>query len=319
MKYLIKFKGVELEIEQLPNGKFKKPDLGLFTKQGLGSTWLGNGRIPYKSNDVPAGGYGRMGIEIGKPLEHQPYTPKKRGNLKSTSPDRKWGYKECVDIGSSEGRFPSHLIVSDDALNDGVSGHSTGHYSYQLKKAPYDGGWKSLKDKGYLKESNNSFSRYFSLDSWWEKRFKELPPSVQKTFPYLIVPKASKSEKNKGCEELYWEKDSSSFGYHQIDRKRWGQLEKEEERIFKETAKRATLQAKGNIHATVKPLKLMSYLITLGSRPGDTVLDPFLGSGTTAVAAKMLNRNFIAFEINPESCAIAKARLKNIQSELPLA
>lgn len=81
-------------------------------KNRKGITWLENGRIPYKSDDVPDGGYGRMGIGIGKPLEHQPYTPKKRGSLKSTSPDRKWGYKECVEIGSPKGRFPANLICS---------------------------------------------------------------------------------------------------------------------------------------------------------------------------------------------------------------
>jgi site-specific DNA-methyltransferase (adenine-specific) len=54
----------------------------------------------------------------------------------------------------------------------------------------------------------------------------------------------------------------------------------------------------------------MSYLVTLGSRQNDTVLDPFLGSGTTAIAARHLNRNFIGFEISEEYCKIAEARLK---------
>ena len=66
-----------------------------------------------------------------------------------------------------------------------------------------------------------------------------------------------------------------------------------------------------NNHPTVKPLKLMSYLIVLGSREGDTVLDPFAGSGTTLVAAKMLNRQFIGCELDPEYVKIAEARLNN--------
>ena len=45
-----------------------------------------------------------------------------------------------------------------------------------------------------------------------------------------------------------------------------------------------------NIHPTVKPLKLMSYLITLGSREKDIILDPFAGSGTTCIAAQQLGR-----------------------------
>jgi len=66
----------------------------------------------------------------------------------------------------------------------------------------------------------------------------------------------------------------------------------------------------GNTHPTVKPLALMSYLITLGSRPGDVVLDPFLGSGTTAVAAKLLGRRYIGIEREAGYVAIARARVK---------
>jgi len=64
-----------------------------------------------------------------------------------------------------------------------------------------------------------------------------------------------------------------------------------------------------NIHPTCKPVKLMSYLVTLGSRKGDLVLDPFMGSGTTAVACKYSGRKFIGFEINPEYVKIANKRL----------
>lgn len=68
-------------------------------------------------------------------------------------------------------------------------------------------------------------------------------------------------------------------------------------------------KGKDNIHPTCKPVKLMSYLITMGSRKGDTVLDPFMGSGTTGVAAKQLGRKFIGSEINPEYFEIAANRL----------
>jgi site-specific DNA-methyltransferase (adenine-specific) len=54
----------------------------------------------------------------------------------------------------------------------------------------------------------------------------------------------------------------------------------------------------------------MSYLISLGSRQGDVVLDPFLGSGTTGIAAKILHREFVGIEIDPESFKIAEARIK---------
>ncbi|MEL7447772.1 MAG: site-specific DNA-methyltransferase [Pseudomonadota bacterium] len=53
------------------------------------------------------------------------------------------------------------------------------------------------------------------------------------------------------------------------------------------------------IHEAQKPLALMEFLIELTTREGQTVLDPFMGSGTTAVAARGLGRNFIGFEANP--------------------
>ncbi|MGH9684941.1 MAG: DNA-methyltransferase [Candidatus Acidiferrales bacterium] len=70
------------------------------------------------------------------------------------------------------------------------------------------------------------------------------------------------------------------------------------------------------LHPTQKPTKLMQALIALTTRPGQIVLDPFAGSGTTAIAAKNLDRHFIAYEINPEYAAICRKRLENKPSLL---
>lgn len=67
----------------------------------------------------------------------------------------------------------------------------------------------------------------------------------------------------------------------------------------------------GNNHPTVKPLKLVEYLVTLASREGSLVLDPFAGSGTTAIACQRLGRNYIGIEKNPDYCQIAKNRLSD--------
>ena len=64
-----------------------------------------------------------------------------------------------------------------------------------------------------------------------------------------------------------------------------------------------------NHHPTVKPLALMEYLVKLVSREGAIVLDPFLGSGTTALAAKRLGRHFVGVELSEEYCAIARKRI----------
>ncbi len=63
------------------------------------------------------------------------------------------------------------------------------------------------------------------------------------------------------------------------------------------------------IHETQKPLQLIEFLIKLTTKEGQTVLDPFMGSGTTAVAARRLKRHFIGFEIVPEFHAGSLQRL----------
>ena len=68
----------------------------------------------------------------------------------------------------------------------------------------------------------------------------------------------------------------------------------------------------GNDHPTVKPLALMKYLLTLLSTPdGGLILDPFLGSGTTALAAKQLGRRCICVELDEHYCEIAASRLES--------
>ncbi|MGL5721848.1 MAG: DNA-methyltransferase [Brevinema sp.] len=62
-------------------------------------------------------------------------------------------------------------------------------------------------------------------------------------------------------------------------------------------------------HPTQKPEKLLAKLILASSNEGDTIFDPFCGSGTTLVTAKKLNRHFIGSEINPYYTAVARRRL----------
>lgn len=62
---------------------------------------------------------------------------------------------------------------------------------------------------------------------------------------------------------------------------------------------------------TPKSLKLFKYLIEKSSKEGDTVFDPCIGSGTTAVAAKETNRNFIGLDLNEKFVELAKRRLEN--------
>ncbi len=62
-------------------------------------------------------------------------------------------------------------------------------------------------------------------------------------------------------------------------------------------------------HPTQKPEKLIAKIILASTNKGNVVLDPFLGSGTTSVVAKKLNRNYVGIEMNEEFCCLAEKRL----------
>ena len=68
--------------------------------------------------------------------------------------------------------------------------------------------------------------------------------------------------------------------------------------------------AQGKLHPTMKPLKLIEYLVNVSSKEGDTVLDFTMGSGTTGVACKNLKRNFIGIEKDSHYFEVAKKRIE---------
>lgn len=71
-------------------------------------------------------------------------------------------------------------------------------------------------------------------------------------------------------------------------------------------------------HSAVFPEELPRWFIKLFTQPGDMVMDPFLGSGTTARAALDLARHYIGIEINPEYVQLAHSRLAETQMPLPI-
>jgi site-specific DNA-methyltransferase (adenine-specific) len=75
---------------------------------------------------------------------------------------------------------------------------------------------------------------------------------------------------------------------------------------------------KSNIHPTVKPIKLMQYLIRLVTPPNGIVLDPFAGSGTTGIACKIDGFEFVGLELSEEYTEIANSRIQSFNEELLL-
>lgn len=100
--------------------------------------------------------------------------------------------------------------------------------------------------------------------------------------------------------ELAW---SNLPGQARVFRHVWNGLHRDSERgVVRE-------------HPTQKPVALMEWIIARWSKPGDVVLDPYLGSGTTAIAAKRLGRHFLGFEISPEYCEVSRRRLAAIDAQ----
>lgn len=121
---------------------------------------------------------------------------------------------------------------------------------------------------------------------------------------FFYCAKASKKERDEGLEEF----DKKLV-------KRYGDFEGTPEHA----AKKNVLNS--NTHPTVKPLALMRYLCRLITPPNGTILDPYMGSGTTGVAATTEGFNFIGMEMEEQYFTIAQARINNatppIEDETP--
>lgn len=263
-------------------------------RNGKGVTWLDNVRIPFQSTDDKEQAHDNA---LG-PVER----------FKTTKPIYEGGKQSggFVDTFSEKGRFPANLLVEDNVLDDGkITKTNVCGIRKPSSEFGQNSNWNNHENKYSVINPINDcggFSRYFDLDAWFSEAVKKLPKEVKATFPFLVVPKASKSERNRGCESL--PEDKARAVMFTTANNTSGVVSKGFER-FETLPKR-------NFHPTVKPLKLMSYLVTLGSRPNDLVLDPFCGSGTTCLASVLLNRCFIGIDNCLDYLTIADARLKGV-------
>lgn len=86
-----------------------------------------------------------------------------------------------------------------------------------------------------------------------------------------------------------------------------------------ESARASTIEGRPALHMTEKPLPLMESLVRDFTDPGELVLDPFAGSGTTGVACKRLGRRFLGFERDPKFHAAAVKRLEATSQQYEFA
>ena len=127
---------------------------------------------------------------------------------------------------------------------------------------------------------------------------------------YFYCAKTSKAERNQGLDNLPTKKASSMPGRRNAD-------DMKDSKIDNDVTGRFVTEKK-NIHPTVKPIKLMKYLCRLITPKGGTVLDPFMGSGSTGMAAKEENFEFVGIEKEEEYFNIASARIESVETKSTL-
>lgn len=176
-----------------------------------------------------------------------------------------------------QGRWPANIILDETAAEilDEQSG--------LLKNG--GGNSKCKKGGGFDRSSPITNPTKFAGDSGGASRF-------------FYVAKASKRERNQGLENQVKQKQGARPNSADASGK------------FPDHDHRET---GGNNHPTVKPIKLMEYLCQLITPPNGTILDPFMGSGTTGIAAKNLKFGFVGIELSQEYYEIAKRRIEGIK------
>jgi site-specific DNA-methyltransferase (adenine-specific) len=117
---------------------------------------------------------------------------------------------------------------------------------------------------------------------------------------FFYCAKASRSEREAGCEGMGVKSRVDYGGDHS------------EQGLINNNRNPENRKPTTNNHPTVKPLALMRYLCRLVTPPGGTILDPFMGSGTTGMAAKQEGFEFIGIEKEKEYVDIAERRMGSV-------
>jgi site-specific DNA-methyltransferase (adenine-specific) len=201
------------------------------------------------------------------------------------------------------GRWPANLILSDDPEVAGVFPNAPGQQGPISSTAPSaktSNVYGAMKREGEAsQDSNNTGAVGFKmkpgarrLDQGSAARFfKQVSPDAEDIATaqrLFYCAKASRADRNEGLQD-----PGPQFKHGATLR----QVE--------------NTDRKGNVHPTVKPTDLMAYLCRLVTPPGGTVLDPFMGSGSTGKAAIREGFQFIGCEMSPEYMDIARARIQH--------
>jgi site-specific DNA-methyltransferase (adenine-specific) len=253
---------------------------------------------PLTPEEVARSG-GEMGVTDGRGV----YGPGKRRPAGATrqgepSADRRYTERGGVDIaalpgprgGDALGRWPANIVLTDPIFDGGwdgvVGGGETAPGAFGLRARAGDTWGAGIPTSGAVTkvdkiggyDDSGTYSRFF------------------------LIPKAARSDREPamgGLPVRFAPTMGNGIGGREHD-------------------PADTKAYRRNHHPTVKPLDLMRHLVRLVTPTGGTVLDPFLGSGTTALAAEMEGFGWVGIEKEAEYVAIAEARLNGVQRGMGL-
>lgn len=179
-------------------------------------------------------------------------------------------------VGHDLGRWPANVLLDEEAaamLDEQTGELSSGSYSGERSADKFRGVYN---DFAGTKAENGHVG------------------SVGGASRFYYVAKPSREERDFGCEGLATRQRDDS---------------RKEGNPGGDNPRNRGLQPRGNFHPTVKPVELMRWLVKLVTPIGGTVLDPFTGSGTTGMACRYEQREFIGIEREADYIAIAEARI----------
>lgn len=198
------------------------------------------------------------------------------------------GYAGGRASSSPLGRHPANLILSHD--EDCQEGECVGGCPVRIM-GEQSGERKAGGDVTSRESGKGYMEGWFGKDGADKFQGYSAPGTAARFF-YQAKP--STKERDLGCGDLYWKREGPGK-YTAISKAEYNALPE---------ANRVS----GNIHPTVKSIRLMSYLIRLVTPPGGLILDPFAGSGSTALAAYLEGMGCIGIEQDPVAAEIARKR-----------
>lgn len=208
-------------------------------------------------------------------------------------------------------RKPFKATVAANVLE-----HGTGAINVDGCRVGDNAGWSYPKGRGgtawHGRDSlaNNLTEPMAATQGRWPANFihdgsDEAVTLLGEPARFFYCAKASKKDRNEGCEKLSAENATQRMNASSARMENGAA-----------TGKREPQSQNQNHHPTVKPTALMRYLVRLVTPPDGTVLDPFMGSGSTGKAAKIEGFNFIGIEREAEYIDIAKERIESAQPQM---